>query len=268
MREESDGIALLTDPGLASLGVIVAFSERSGGVSRAPYSSLNLAAHVGDDPAGVDENRRRLLRAVGLAGAASRLTTADQVHGVVVAAVDDGLAGAGASAQTDARPPLARTDALWTSIPGVPLMMLFADCVPIVLVAPGRHPAVAVVHAGWRGALAGLPGTAVGAFAGGAGTTPASLFAYVGPHVCPECYQVSSDLVEAFAQRFPSSAAGDRGVDLGAAVTASLVSAGVNDAMIARAGVCTASTTNRFFSYRAEGLTGRHAALTAVLGRI
>ncbi len=247
-------------------GVVIAFSERGGGVSDPPFASLNLAAHVGDDPAAVDENRSRLLGALGLEDFRDRLTMAEQVHGDRIALVDAGSAGSGARAM-GARRPLAGTDAVMTVEPGVPLLLCFADCVPVILVAPG--PAIAVVHAGWRGALGSLAGTAVSELASVAGCEVAEVAAYIGAHVRACHYQVGAEIMSQFVNAFGTLArASSGGLDLDAVVSASLERAGVAPCNIARLGTCTAETTDRFFSYRAEnGRTGRHAALACIVPR-
>jgi len=262
-----DPVRAWADEALArDLGVIVGFSERSGGVSEPPFASLNLASHVDDDPAAVDENRRRLLRLLGTEELADRLTMAEQVHGDRIAVVDAVSAGAGAFA-AGGRPPLASTDALITREVGVPLALCFADCVPVILVAPG--PAVAVVHAGWRGALASLPGKTATELARVARCKPSAVTAYIGPHILACHYQVSPQIMSQFANAFGTLArASSGGLDLDAAVSASLDRAGVAPCSIARLGTCTAETTDRFFSYRAEGgRTGRHAAVACILPR-
>ncbi len=258
-------VAWYEDVDLRSCGIVVAFSLRTGGVSAPPLDSLNLAAHVGDDPGLVNENRRRFLEGLGLTCVAPSLVTAEQIHGEDVAWV--GLAETGAGAQAGSgRPPVAGTDALLTKTPGVPLMLFFADCVPVVLV-DSESGAIAVVHAGWRGALAGLPGKAVRELIA-AGSRAGSILAYIGPHICVEHYEVSNKLVTAFAQRFDTVCTAEAGrLDLGAAVSEDLSSSGVLVENICRLGVCTAEATDEFFSYRASsGATGRHAALAVILG--
>lgn len=246
-----------------SRGVTLAFSERTGGVSPHPYSSLNLAAHVGDDPAYVDENRRRLLESLGIGHLIGRLVTAEQVHGERIHIVCAADAGAGARA-ADGAAPVTATDALITSEPDTPLMLLFADCVPVVLVAPG--PVVAVVHAGWRGALAGLPGATASRLSAEAGCDMARIKAYVGAHIGACHYEVGYEILSQFVNRFGTVARAESGgLDLGAVVTRNLTDAGVPSCSIALLGMCTADQTDRFFSYRAEGgLTGRHAALVCI----
>jgi polyphenol oxidase len=245
-------------------GVVVAFSERHGGVSGGPFRSLNLAAHVGDSPGDVDANRAALLRAMGLGADRALLTCAEQVHGSAISFVDRISAGHGAFAENGSGP-IEATDALATSLKHVPLMLCFADCVPVVLVAPG--PAVAVVHAGWRGALDSLPGKAVAALCSVTGADPREMIAYIGAHIRACHYDVGDEILSQFVNVFGTFArAESRQLDLDAAVTASIESAGVASCNIARLGVCTAEATEHFFSYRAEGgVTGRHAALACIV---
>jgi len=262
-RSSQGDVCYWTDDRLRTRGVTLAFSERTGGVSLPPYASLNLAAHVGDDPVSVDENRRCFLDALGLGHLAHRLVTAEQVHGEQIRIVRAADAGSGARAASGAEP-IAATDALITDEPDLPLMLLFADCVPVILVAPG--PVVAVVHAGWRGALAGLPGITASRLAEEAGCDTASINAYVGAHIGACHYEVGYEILSQFVNRFGTVARAESGgLDLGAVVTRNLTDAGVPSCSIALLGVCTADQTDRFFSYRAEdGLTGRHSAVACI----
>ncbi len=263
-----DGISVWTDTQLArKTGVIIAFSERGGGISQPPFTGLNLASHVGDGPSAVDANRARLLTALGIANLGGRLTVPEQVHGNGITLVDASHVGSGAFA-ADGRPPVPTTDALVTALEAVPLMLCFADCVPVILVAPG--PIIAVVHAGWRGALASLPGAAVAAMAQLAGCDVSEFRAYIGPHIRACHYEVDDATMSHFVNTFGTLARVDSGgLNLEAAVTASLTDAGVATCSIACLGTCTAEATDRFFSYRAEqGLTGRHAALACILPQV
>jgi polyphenol oxidase len=264
-RLSRGALAWWEDPALrADAGVVVAFTERSGGCSGEPFQSLNLAGHVGDAPESVDENRTRLLDALGVGGSRDLLTMAEQVHSDAIAVVDATDAGAGAWA-TRGRPPVPTTDALVTGVAGLPLALCFADCVPIALVAPG--PFVSVVHAGWRGALASLPGISALRLCSEANCDPGDVVAYIGPHINACHYEVSPEIMSQFVYTFGTFArAFSGGLDLDAVVSASLDRAGVAPCNIARLGVCTAEATDRFFSYRAEGgLTGRHGALVCIL---
>ncbi len=265
IRRQRDGVEWFEDAELRDRdGILVAFSMRRGGVSDPPFDSLNLAGHVGDVPADVDENRRRWMSALGLDDVREALVTAEQVHGESIARVGQEQVGSGSRVE-HGRASIAAADALQTTEVGLPLMLLFADCVPVVLVDPVLR-SVTVVHAGWRGALAGLPGKAVASLSR-LGSAPGSLLAYIGPHICAEHYEVSNNLLTSFVDRFGKVAAAEAGhLDLGAVVSADLSSAGVEVHHICRLGICTAEATDRFFSYRAaSGTTGRHSAVAAVL---
>jgi polyphenol oxidase len=256
------GVTVWADPCLAAIGIIVAFSERGGGTSLAPFDSLNLATHVGDDPHAVDTNRTLLLDALGIAAARRDLVVAEQVHGDRIAVVTRGHAGAGAF--TNGSKPIPDTDALITDTVGLPLLMLYADCVPVVLVATHPVRAVCVVHAGWRGALAWLPGTAARALAAQASCATSDLRAYIGPHIRACCYEVGDEILSHFCNSFDTIGAVDGRLDLTAAVRESLTESGVGDERIAEVGVCTRDHTDRFFSYRAAQVTGRHGALAVI----
>lgn len=261
-REAPTGVAVWIDPDLAKAGVLVAFSERVGGSSASPYDALNLAAHVGDEQQAVDKNRDALFDALGIPALRQRLVTAEQVHGERIYEVLAHDAGAGA--YTRGRPPVAGTDALMTGVPGIPLLLLYADCVPVVLVAPPPNAAVCVVHAGWRGALAGLAGRAAKSLGKLSGRPMSELSAYLGAHIGACCYEVSEDLLSHFRNAFDTIGAVDGGLDLAAAVRQSLTQAGLCETGIAELGVCTRDHTDRFFSYRAAPITGRHGALAVI----
>jgi YfiH family protein len=261
-RVAPGGVVVWTDHRLSLTGVLIAFSERMGGVSEPPYDSLNLAAHVSDEPEDVDANRTLLLEALGIGGALERLITAEQVHGDRIAVVGPRDAGAGAFAR--GKPRIPATDALVTSTSGLPLLMLYADCVPVILVAPPPHPAVCVVHAGWRGALSGLPGSAAIALARHAERDESELIAYVGPHIGGCCYEVGDEILSHFCNTFDTIGPVDGLLDLGAAVRESLTLAGVTRTRIAAVESCTLDHTDRFFSYRAAPVTGRHGALAMI----
>jgi len=264
VREVAQGVAFHVARELADeSGILVAFTERTGGLSEAPYASLNLAAHVGDDPAQVDLNRDRVFEALGIASVRDRLVTAEQVHGIRIAQVRGADAGSGARAAPGAAAPVPACDALMTGAEAVPLMLFYADCVPVVLVHPGAR-AVAVVHAGWRGALAGIVGDAARELASASGGS-APILAFVGPHIGSCCYEVSSQVVSQFAKRFATLSRASGCLDLAAAVREDLVRAGVAEERQWHLGICTAHNTEHFYSYRAEGRTGRHAALAVLL---
>src|SRR6185437_4500948 len=151
---------------------------RHGGVSAGPYGRLNLGDHVGDDPAAVAENRRRLAAELGVA----RLTIADQKHTARVAVVDDHLAGRGHDGTADAAAAFAATDAMITDVPGAALAILVADCAPVVLYDPVRR-AAGVAHSGRVGTVKGVIPETVKAMAATYGSDPGDLLIGIGPEI-------------------------------------------------------------------------------------
>lgn len=256
------GLSFLTDePLFAATGVRMGFTRRTGGVSEAPYDSLNLGSHVGDDLGAVEENRRRLLAAADLG--ATALITLNQVHGSqVLTASDAAPAALGAVARAGAE----GADGLAVGVPGVTSLLCFADCVPVVVVSPSG--AFAVAHAGWRGALAGIPAKAVQALAeldaqaGQEGFSPSDYNGYIGPHIMAKCYECGEEVISQFIERYGQACAPMPGhLSLEAAVRASFAEAGLRPGRIASAGECTACCADRYFSYRESGgCTGRHGA--------
>ncbi|GAB2750012.1 peptidoglycan editing factor PgeF [Amycolatopsis magusensis] len=225
-------------------------TTRAGGASRAPYESFNLGDHVGDDEAAVAANRRRLAAELGLAE--GDLAWMEQVHGRTVTVVDE--AGG---------PPAEATDALVTARPGVALVALVADCVPVLLGDP-ENGVVAAVHAGRVGARVGVIPAALDAMKS-AGAELDRVEALLGPAICGECYEVPKAMADDVEAHLPGSACKSRngtpGVDLRAGLWRQLADAG-----IAKIGVdprCTAEDRT-LFSFRRDGTTGRLAAITWV----
>lgn len=258
-RQTAKGVTLLTDVAVPG-GVTLAFTERAGGVSEGAYASLNLGGACGDDAECVAENRRRALAALGAEDLLEQLLVPRQVHGDHVVRVRSAEPAALEAARTEAA---AGADAVVCTAADVPVLMCFADCVPVILVAPG---AFAVVHSGWRGTIARICATAARALAEEAGCVPEEISAYVGPHIGAADYEVSTELAERFSAAFgPEVLLGERQLDLGCAVTAALTEAGVPQERIALFEPSTAAATDRFFSYRAAGGTcGRHGALAFI----
>jgi hypothetical protein len=231
--------------------VRAAFSLRTGGVSEAPFDSLNLSTRVGDAEAAVRENRRRLARALALPAAPLWLR---QQHGTVVVDADRLEQGTDAPA----------ADAAVTRGRGRVLAVLVADCVPVLL-ARADGSAVAVAHAGWRGLCAGVLEAAMAALRAGApGAAPAC--AWLGPSIGPARFEVGEEVRAAFVERdagagdaFAPNARGRWQCDLQALARRRLAALGV-DAVDAAAS-CTATHAGRYFSYRRERVTGRMAAL-------
>lgn len=257
-RYERQGVTLLGDttcPG----GVTFGFTERTGGHSQSPYASLNLSLCCGDDPCAVQHNRAQALAALGAASCADKLVEPHQVHGdtlvVIRSSQNDELNRARAQAQAGA-------DGIICCAPGVPVMLCFADCVPVVIVAPGVF---AVVHSGWRGTLARISARAVRSLCHEVGCQPSDVAVYIGPHISGEDYEISEELLNKFITEFGTIVCVKgrlRNLSLSSAIMSTLAVAGVKPCQIVNARVSTASNVTRFFSYRAEGgVTGRHAAI-------
>jgi YfiH family protein len=222
----------------------VAFTDRHGGVSLPPFDTANLGFATGDDPAAVTENRRRVARELGDAPDAQAWAWARQVHGSRVITVD--APGSGGDA-----------DALVTTEPGIALVVLAADCAPIAVVAGS---AVAAVHCGWRGLLAGVVESAVQRVRElGAGPVRA----VVGPCISPAHYEFGADALEKMTHRMgPAVGArteeGAPALDLRAGVGVALTAAGVDDR--SDVDVCTYTSADHF-SHRRDGITGRQALI-------
>jgi YfiH family protein len=225
------------------------FTTRDGGSSGPPYDALNLGGLVGDDPARVEENWRRLERATGLAFARVR-----QVHGARV--VRAGRAG----------PPLEEADAVLSATAGVAACVSVADCVPVLLADP-ETGTVAAVHAGWRGTLARAAAAGAEALARAAGAPAGRLLAVVGPSIGPCCYEVSEDLAARFrAELGPEVVAGGARprLDLWGANARVLAAAGVSPERTEVMRRCTSCEPSLFFSHRRDaGRTGRQVAFIA-----
>ena len=227
----------------------VGFTTRVGGVSGGPFESLNLGALTDDDPHNVAENRRRACDALG--ANAETATMAYQHHSAEVRrAKPRGLLTPGT--QFD------RCDGLWSDEPGQAMMLLSADCLPVVLARRnGSEPAVAILHAGWRGLLAGI--VAAGAQALGAGP----LAAAIGPGIGPCCYEVNEEVAGPFRDAFGDDVVRDGRLDLWSAAERSLREAGCEE--VERADLCTFCHPQLFFSHRRDrGLTGRQGVVAYI----
>lgn len=222
-------------------------STRAGGSSRGCYASLNLGAHVGDAPAAVAANRRRLGAAAGLPAEPVWL---EQVHGTDVVRLD------AAAASTDA--PL-RADAAWTTQPGVVCCVMTADCLPVLLCdAAGTR--VGIAHAGWRGLAGGVIEATVEAM-GGTG-----LLAWLGPAISQPAYEVGDDVRDACIGRdtaadtaFAANANGRWQADLYALARQRLGHVGID--RVYGGEFCTYTDSRRFFSHRREAPCGRMATM-------
>jgi YfiH family protein len=245
--------------------VQVALSTRDGGVSTGSYASLNLGLHVGDADAAVLENRGRVASAMGVR--LDDLVFAEQVHQPNVAVVDAAHRGRGARSAADALP---ATDAVVTTTPGVVLVVMIADCVPLVLHDPMAE-VLACVHAGWGGTVRGVTPAAVRAMQE-LGSDPANIVVGIGPAISANTYQVGDDVAgaarTAFGDRLGEvlrpDGTGRYLFDLVGAARLQLTAAGVPVAQIHDSGLTTGPGTP-FYSHRAERPCGRFAVLARLL---
>lgn len=231
-------------PAPATVAAVV--TTRAGGVSAAPFDTMNLGFHVGDDPVAVARNRALLLAALGLRGHPQWL---NQVHGTRVerARADSGELEA---------------DAAWTDEPGVACAIMTADCLP-VLFCTRDGSRVAAAHAGWRGLLNGVLENTLAAL----NAEPPEVLAWMGPAIGPDAFEIGAEVREAFLDH-----GDDRGAfrphpehdgkwlgDLYRLAAERLRVAGTGH--VSGGGWCTHGDAGRFFSYRRDGRTGRMASL-------
>jgi len=234
--------------------VVACFTTRAGGLSTGPWEGLNLGSTTGDDPTAVRENRRRLMDELGLDP--QRATLGHQVHG---ASVRDVSAPTRPGRFTGALSGWPEGDALTTDRPGIGLVVLGADCLPVLLwhVDGSR---VAAAHAGWRGLVRGVLPNAAAAVG-----DPAATAAAIGPGIGPCCYRVDAELRRTFANRFGDDTVVGDAVDLAGAARVQLQAAGLRPEAVEMAGGCTSCDRTRFYSYRRDGArTGRQAGVIAI----
>nr|WP_218178219.1 peptidoglycan editing factor PgeF [Pseudomonas gingeri] len=217
-------------------------TTRAGGVSLAPFDSLNLGDHVDDDPLAVAENRRRLNSAFDI-----RLAWLRQVHGVVVVEADPAVT--------------AEADGSWTATPGVACTAMTADCLP-ALFCDRAGTRVAAAHAGWRGLAAGV----LEATADSLDVPASEILVWLGPAIGPEAFEVGAEVREAFVSGHPQASdafvpsrnAGRFMADIYALARLRLAARGIT--AVHGGGFCTVSDP-RFYSYRRSPRTGRFASL-------
>jgi YfiH family protein len=225
-------------------GVVHGFLGRTGGVSAGVYATLNLGQHVGDDPAAVAENLRRVRAELGRGGEFARV---NQVHGAEVMVI--------ARDNSAERP---RADGMVTGEAGIMLAVSTADCVPI-LMRSKRSGVVAALHAGWRGVIAGIAREGVAAMSS-LGARPRDIAAALGPSIGLCCFEVDDELAARFVREIAGAdrhcRAGRSGkayLDLRAVLRDQLIAAGLDPHEIALVGPCTRCASDRFFSRRAAG---------------
>jgi YfiH family protein len=231
---------------------------RRGGISPAPWTSLNLGGSVGDDPARVVENRTRLFNAMG--------RSADSIHDVWLVHGTDIVY---ADAPRSLSEPSPRADIIFTDNPEVTLFMRFGDCVPILFHDPIKN-VIGIAHAGWMGTVRGVVGAAVAGMTSHYGCDPKNIIAGVGPSIGVDHYQVGAEVIAQFAEKYSQDVDqivqtknGGTYLDLWTSNAMQLKKAGVEQVQVS--GICTACSLDDWFSHRAEkGKTGRFGALMSL----
>lgn len=241
-----------------SKAVKQAVFTRHGGVSPAPWHSLNLGGSVGDDPARVAENRIRVFNAMGSDPAS--IHDVWLVHGTDIVYAD---------APRPLEQPSAKADILFTDNPAVSLYMRFGDCVPILFHDP-KKKVIGIAHAGWLGTLRGVAQAAVDGMRSHYGCKPEDIVAGIGPSIGVDHYEVGADVITQFQEKYSEDADqilqirnGSTYLDLWAANAIQLQKAAVEQIQVSS--LCTACHLEDWFSHRAEqGKTGRFGAIMAL----
>lgn len=237
----------------APVHVHAVVTTRAGGASLPPFDTLNLGTHVGDDPGAVASNRERLLDALRVIAPAEAPQWLNQVHGTTVVEAEPDPARRAAW--------IPDADAVATSRPGLPCVVMTADCLPVFFTDAAGHR-VAAAHAGWRGLCDGVLEATLSTF-----PDPAAVMAWLGPAIGPDAFEVGGEVREAFLQRHagaaahfrPSPNAGRWLADIYGLARLRLAAAGIGS--VHGGGLCTVSDPGRFFSYRRDGRTGRLASV-------
>ncbi len=260
IRVQRAGLTYYRFESLADERITHGMFTRLGGASQGPFSSLNVGHTVGDDPVNVAANHTAIYQVLGTR--AEAVVTARQVHGnrVAVVSTDDGGRA------------FPETDALISNVPGVFLLLRFADCVPIFLAAR-RQGAIGLAHAGWQGTLQEIAIQTVRAMAANFGCRPEDLCVGLGPAIGPCCFEVGPEVIErlralgSFSEELITRPQpnGHAYVDLWQANALQLRQVGVRH--IEFANLCTSCHLDEFYSHRAErGRTGRLAAMIGLRG--
>lgn len=257
-----EGVPLLTYPLLEKTEFVThGFTTRMGGVSEGYCSTMNISTTRGDDPKAIEENQRRLARALGVR--VEDFTYTHQTHTTNVAVVRE----------EDRGKRFMETDGMVTDVPGICLVTFYADCVPLYFVDP-VHRAIGLSHSGWRGTVKRMGQITLERMKEAYGTKPEDIFAAIGPSICQDCYEVSGDVIEEFrknfsefvwSQLFYEKENGKYQLNLWRANQIVLTEAGVEAQNIAVTNLCTHCNPEILFSHRSTGVKrGNLSALLAI----
>lgn len=254
VKREKNGIIYFEFAHFNKTGLVEhCFSTRIGGVSQAPYDSMNLAFHMGDDCETVKENFKKISAAVGFD--AEKIIMTDQIHENYHHVAYD-----------NTQPEW--VDGLITEVPGLTLTSYYADCVPLLFLDP-KAKVIANAHAGWRGTSFDMAGKTVQELYYEFGCEYQDILVGIGPAISEACYEVGADVVEQLLEYLPISqqyitptAEGKWNVDLVGINYERLLDIGIPAANIEVANLCTYSNPDLFFSHRRHGAArGNMAAM-------
>lgn len=254
------GAAFLTFPFLEQYGLFCGFTSRARGHSKKPYSSLNLAFHVGDSRDSVKRNRQLVLKRL-LKANTGYLYSARQVHGDHILYVAEEIDHEDGDLELEA-------DGLMTDRKNIPIMVMGADC-SLIILADIKNKAVCAVHAGWKGTLSGIVIKALKEFSGKFGANHDNIMIFMGPCIRQCCYEIDSELANRFSEKFGRGShlllkKNKTYLDLAGLNRKQAMDWGISEGNIIDTGVCT-GCNSRYYSYRKEKVTGRQAAIAMVV---
>ena len=260
-ERESCGVPYLSFPALEQTGLVNhGFSTRLGGVSKGCWSTMNISTTRGDDPAAIEENTKRIARAIGVRP--ENMVFTHQTHTTNVAVAEG----------KDRGRRFLETDGLVCNTPGICLVTFYADCVPLYFLDPVRK-AVGLSHSGWRGTVNKMGKKTVEKMAEAFGSRPSDIIAAVGPSICQDCYEVSEDVAQQFIQQFQGAgtqlcapaALGKYQLNLWKANELVLLEAGILKEHLAVTNLCTCCNPKLLFSHRAShGKRGNFGAFVKI----
>lgn len=259
VQKRKNEVEYLVFPGLLQTGIVNhLFSTRRGGVSEGIFSSMNLSYARGDKKEAVDENFRRI--AAVLDSTPERIVCSDQTHTVNIRRVTEQDAGKGVVCPKDYRD----VDGLITDVPELILATFYADCVPLFFVDT-EHRAIGLSHSGWKGTAGRMGEATLKAMKEAFGTSPENVRAAIGPSICQDCYEVSTDVAHQFEESVlkPGKVPGKYQLDLWSANKMILLNAGILPEHLEVTDICTCCNSEYLFSHRASG--GRRGNMGAFL---
>lgn len=243
------------------------FSTRLGGVSSHEFSTMNFATTRGDSIENVQENYRRIAKAIGIDW--QKIVVSFQTHTTNVMVVKAQDAGKGVIQEREYQD----IDGLITDVPGIPLVTLYADCVPLYFLDPIKR-VIGLSHSGWKGTVARMGAVTASKMQEVYGCHPEDMIVCIGPSICVDCYEVGEEVAEEFQQAFPASQAnqilvdkqnGKYQLDLWKANSYLLADAGIKKEHMAVTNVCTCCNKDLLFSHRAtKGKRGNLAAFLSL----